>query len=329
MSSPTVPLGTYTLKAYAPGFSIYIDKGIEIHIQNTVTADIPLVPGTVHQEVSVTEAAPLLQAQDASLGQTIGTEEINDLPLNGRAWLSLAGTAAGSYALGAPGSGSSTAIFVNSGEPGQVDFRLNGTDDNNNVFGGANEAPVPDAMQEFKLQSGNNSAQFGQFAGAVINAELKSGTNTFHGDVLGVLAQRGPGQANNYFNNLNGVRRPEYRQNQWGGTLGGPVYIPHVYNGRDKTFFFFDYQHTGILQSSPLHRDVPTSLDAKQRIHESSGFDHRQHRGTEYGRFGTHLFPRHGSGSCNDARDCGKSHRSHHWTSEHNHGDSLCARSLL
>src|SRR5665213_1115808 len=72
-----VPLGTYTLKAYAQGFSTYVDKGIEIHIQNTVTADIPLVPGTVHQDVSVTAAAPLLQAQDASLGQTIGTEEIN------------------------------------------------------------------------------------------------------------------------------------------------------------------------------------------------------------------------------------------------------------
>ena len=74
-----VPLGTYTLKAYAQGFSTYLDKGIEIHIQNTVTADIPLVPGTVHQEVSVTAAAPLLQAQDASLGQTIGTDQINDL----------------------------------------------------------------------------------------------------------------------------------------------------------------------------------------------------------------------------------------------------------
>ena len=264
-----VPLGTYTLKAYAQGFSTYLDKGIEIHIQNTVTADIPLVPGTLHQEVSVTAAAPLLQAQDASLGQTVSTEEINDLPLNGRAWLSLAGIAAGSYSLGAPGSGSSTAVFVNSAEPGQVDFRLNGTDDNNNVFGGANEAPVPDAMQEFKIQSGNNSAQFGQFAGAVINAQLKAGTNVLHGDVWEYLRNEAL-QANNYFSNLNGVRRPEYRQNQWGGTIGGPVFIPHVYDGRDKTFFFFDYQHTGILQSSLFTETVPTSSM------QSSGFTNLQ-----------------------------------------------------
>lgn len=264
-----VPIGTYTLKATAGGFRTYLDTGIEIHIQNTVTADIPLVPGTVQQEVSVTSAAPLLQAQDASLGQTVGTDQINDLPLNGRSWLSLAGTAAGSYALGAPGSGSSTAVFVNSAEPGQVDFRLNGTDDNNNVFGGANEAPVPDAMQEFKIQSGNNSAQFGEFAGAVINAQLKAGTNLLHGDVWEYLRNEAL-QANNYFSNLNGVPRPEYRQNQWGGTIGGPVFIPHVYDGRDKTFFFFDYQHTGILQSSLFTETVPTSSM------QSSGFTNLQ-----------------------------------------------------
>jgi hypothetical protein len=264
-----VPVGSYTLKATAHGFKTYLDTGIEIHIQNTVTADVPMVPGAVQQEVTVTSAAPLLQAQDASLGQTIGTEQINDLPLNGRAWLSLAGIAAGSYALGAPGSGSSTAIFVNSAEPGQVDFRLNGTDANNNVFGGASVSPVPDAMQEFKIQSGNNSAQFGQFAGAVINAELKSGTNLLHGDLWEYWRNEAL-NANNYFNNLNGVSRPEYRENQFGGTIGGPVVIPHLYNGRNKTFFFFDYQHTGILQSSLYTETVPTGL-----MH-SSGFTNLQ-----------------------------------------------------
>jgi Carboxypeptidase regulatory-like domain len=265
----SVPLGTYTLRASARGFRTYVDKGIQVHIQNTVTADVPLVPGSVQEVVTVTSSVPLLQAQDASLGQTVTTEEINDLPLNGRSWLSLAGIAAGSYALGAPGSGSSTAVFVNSAEPGQVDFRLNGTDNNNNVFGGANAAPVPDAMQEFKIQSGNNSAKFGQFAGAVINAELKSGTNVYRGDVWAYLRNEAL-QANNYFNNLNGVRRPPYRQNQWGGTIGGPVYIPKVFNGRDKTFFFFDFQHNGILQYSQFTETVPTAL-----MH-SSGFTNLQ-----------------------------------------------------
>jgi len=264
-----VPIGTYMLKVTARGFRTYEDKGIEIHMQNTVTADIPLVPGTVQEVVTVTAAAPLLQAQDASLGQTIGTQEINDLPLNGRSWLSLAGIAAGSYALGAPGSGSSTAIFINSAEPGQVDFRLNGVDDNNNVFGGANVAPVPDAMQEFKIQSGNNSAQFGQFAGAVINAQLKAGTNLVHGDVWEYW--RGQQlEANNYFSKLNNVAIPLYRYNNYGGTIGGPVVIPHVYNGRDKTFFFFDYQHQGITQSNLYTETVPTSSM------QSSGFTNLQ-----------------------------------------------------
>jgi hypothetical protein len=265
----SVPLGTYTLRASARGFRTYVDKGIQVHIESTVTADVPLVPGSVQEVVTVTSSVPLLQAQDATLGQTVTTEEINDLPLNGRAWLSLAGIAAGSYALGAPGSGSSTAVFVNSAEPGQVDFRLNGADNNNNVFGGANAAPVPDAMQEFKIQSGNNSAKFGQFAGAVINAQLKSGSNTYRGDVWTYLRNEALA-ANNYFNNLNGVRRPPYRQNQWGGTIGGPVYIPKVFNGRDKTFFFFDFQHNGILQYSPFTETVPTAL-----MH-SSGFTNLQ-----------------------------------------------------
>lgn len=265
----SVPLGTYTLTVTFHGFKTYVDTGIQIHLQNTVTADVPLVPGAVQQEVTVTAAVPMLQAQDASLGQTVTTEEINDLPLNGRSWLSLAGIAAGSYALGAPGSGSSTAVFINSAEPGQVDFRLNGTDNNNNVFGGANAAPVPDAMQEFKIQSGNNSAKFGQFAGAVINAELKSGTNIYRGDVWTYLRNEALA-ANNYFNNLNNVGRPAYRQNQWGGTIGGPVWIPKVFNGRDKTFFFFDFQHNGLLQFSPFTETVPTASE------HSSGFTNLQ-----------------------------------------------------
>jgi hypothetical protein len=264
-----VPIGTYTLKATSRGFRTYVDTGIQIHIQDTVTADIPFVPGTVQEVVTVTSAAPLLQAQDASLGQTIGTQQINDLPLNGRSWLSLAGIAAGSYALGAPGSGSSTAVFVNAAEPGQVDFRLNGADDNNEVFGGANIAPVPDAMQEFKIQSGNNSAQFGQFAGAVINAELKSGTNYYHGDVWDYWRNQEL-EANNFFSNLNGVARPSYEWNQVGGTIGGPVVIPHLYNGRDKTFFFFDYQHQNINQASLYTETVPTSSM------QSSGFTNMQ-----------------------------------------------------
>lgn len=262
----SVPVGTYTLKVDAPGFEIYVDTGIQVHIQNIVTADISLHPGTVRQQIIVTSAVPLLQAQDATLGQTVPTEQINDLPLNGRNWLSLAQLSAGSYAIGAPGS---STIFANAAEPGQVDVRLNGTDNNNEVFGGVNVAPVPDAMQEFKLQDGNNSAQFGQFAGPVVNAELKSGTNKLNGNVWEYWRNEVL-NANGYFNDLHHIRKPKYRQNQYGGTIGGPVYIPHLYDGRNRTFFFFDYQHTGITQQTQFTETIPTALM------QSSGFANLQ-----------------------------------------------------
>lgn len=255
----SVPIGTYTLQADAPGFKTYVDTGIEVHIQSTVTADIPLVPGGVKQEVIVTSAVPLLQAQDASLGQTVPTEQINDLPLNGRNWTSLVQLSAGTYSSG----------LINGSDPGQEDFRLNGTDDNNEVFGGTNVVPVPDAMQEFKLQDGDNNAQFGQFAGAVVNAETKSGTNHLNGDLWEYWRNEAL-NANSYFNNLHNTPRQEYRQNQYGGTIGGPVYIPHVYNGKNRTFFFFDYQHTGITQQSAYTETVPTDLM------QSSGFTNLQ-----------------------------------------------------
>ncbi len=262
----SVPVGTYTLRADAAGFKTYVDTGIQIHIQNTVTADVPLVPGAVKQQVMVTSAAPLLQAQDASLGQTIPSVQVNDLPLNGRNWLSLANLAAGTYTTSGSSSSNPSQIQSNGVSQNQVDYRLNGIDNNIDVFeSGANGqagsvAPVPDAIQEFKLQAGDNSAEFGQAAGAIINAVVKSGTNHFNGDLWEYLRNEAF-NANDYFNKDKAVVTPrqQYRQNQFGGTVGGPVFIPRIYNGKDKTFFFFDYQHTGITQQASFTDSVPTN----------------------------------------------------------------------
>jgi hypothetical protein len=251
-----VPVGTYTLSADAPGFRTYVDTGLQVHIQNIATVDIPLALGDVNQQVTVTSAVPLLQAQDATLGQTVPSVQVNDLPLNGRNWLSLANLASGTYMASNPSNASS--MYVNGVSSNQVDYTLNGVDNNEEVFFGVNITPVPDAIQEFKLQDGNNSAQFGQFSGAIINAAIKSGTNHFHGDAWEYLRNEAL-NANDYFNKQNGTPRQKYRQNQFGGTVGGPVRIPWLYNGKDKTFFFFDYQHTGITQQAAFTDTVPTS----------------------------------------------------------------------
>jgi hypothetical protein len=251
-----VPPGVYTLEVEMPGFAKYLARNIHVFVQQTVTANIPLLAGSVSQEVNVTSADPLLQAQDAAVGQTIDTETVNDLPLNGRDWISLAQLSAGvaTVSSGAPGGSTFSVDGINFW---QNDVRLNGIDDNVEIFGGYLITPPPDAIQEFKLQNGDFSAQFGHSTGAVVNAIVKSGTNRVRGDVWEYLRNEAL-DANDYFSNHNHLARPEYRQNQFGGTLGGPVYLPKFYDGRNRTFFFASYQGTRIITPTPATETVPT-----------------------------------------------------------------------
>lgn len=268
-----VPVGLYTLEAGAPGFKRYKVNSVEVHVQSSVTADVALQVGNVTEEITVTSAVPLLQSEDASLGQTITSVPVNDLPLNGRNWLSLAQLAPGSYYTSqintTPGSTGAMPISENGIQTTQTDVRLNGVNNNAEVFGGVNVSPVPDATEEFKVQAGDNSAEFGHSAGVVINAVLKSGTNRLKGDVWEYFRNEFL-NANDYFSNQNGVPRAEYRQNQFGGTLGGPVVIPHFYNGKDRTFFFVDFQRNQTKSAVSFTDTIPT--DAMR----SSGFTNLQ-----------------------------------------------------
>jgi hypothetical protein len=250
-----VPVGSYTMRVEAAGFKASVSKDIQVHVQTVVTADVSLEVGSRAEVVNVTSTAPLLQAQDATLGHSVATRSVNDLPLNGRDWRVLANLAPGSYLTGGTNGNS---IFSNGVEPGQVDTRVNGVNDNLEVFGGVTVLPPPDAIEEFKLQSGDNSAEFGHSTGAVINAVMKSGTNRLKGDVFEYLRNEAL-NANDFFSNLNNVKRAMYRQNQFGGVIGGPVYLPKVYNGKNKTFFFFDFQRTSRTQPTTFTDTVPTN----------------------------------------------------------------------
>ena len=273
--------GTYTLRGEARGFQAFVDKGLEVHLQSTLTIDVPLAPGGVQQQITVTAAAPLLQAENAAIGQTINSQTVNDLPLNGRNWDSLAQLSAGTTTapVGQPSGNSGTtgsAYFsVDGVNLWQNDFRLNGINDNIEVYGGSSVnsnaaiTPPPDAIQEFKLQNGNFNAEFGHSTGAVINAAIKTGTNQLHGDVWEYLRNTAL-DANVFFKATPTSPVPPYHQNQFGGTLGGPVVIPKIYNGRDKTFFFVDYQGNRIVQPVPATSTVPTASMI------SSGFQNLQ-----------------------------------------------------
>lgn len=260
--------GTYTITSTSSGFQTYVVHGLNVHVQQVLTVDVHLATGSVQQSVNVTASAPLLQAENAAVGQTITTETVNDLPLATRNWGSLAQLSAG-VATAPPGqptpdSGSSESSYysVDGVNVWQNDFRLNGINDNIEVYGGnytgtnAAIVPPPDAVQEFKVQNGDFNAEFGHSTGGVINAAIKSGTNRIHGD-LWEYVRNDAFNANYYFNA--GKPVPEYRQNLFGGTIGGPLVIPHVMNGRNRTFWFFDYQGGRYVLPEPAGGEtVPT-----------------------------------------------------------------------
>jgi hypothetical protein len=270
----------YTIEAQAPNFEKYVVHDVVVQVQQVLTIDIHLATGNVQQSVTVTAAAPLLEAENAQVGQTVTNQAVNDLPLATRDWGSLAQMSAGvtTTPTGSGGGGitadagsSESAYFrVNGVDEWQNDFRLNGINDNIEIYGGnytltnAAIVPPPDAIQEFTLQAGDFNAEFGHSTGGIINASLKSGTNGVHGD-LWEYVRNDDLNANYFFNRTcnGGVCKsnpiPDYHQNLFGFTAGGPVVIPHLIHGRNRLFWFTDYQGGRyVLPESPGGQNVPT-----------------------------------------------------------------------
>ncbi len=255
-----IRIGTYTVTAEAPGFQKAIQTHLALNIQQQLVVNFTLRPGAVTQTIEVTGAAPLLQTQNASVGQVIGSREINNLPLNGRNYTFLAQLAAGvtpdqqdTRGLGASGS-----FAANGLRPAQNNYLLDGIDDNADLVDFLNGTayvvrPPVDAIAEFKVQTNDYSAEFGRSAGAVLNATLKSGTNQFHGNAWEFL-RNDRFDAANFFENAGNQKKGEFRQNQFGATIGGPL-------RKDKTFFFGDYEGTRVRQATPWVSTVPTARE--------------------------------------------------------------------
>lgn len=261
-----IRIGQYTVTAEAPGFSKTVQSNLTVNVQQQLVVNLTLKPGAVTQTVEVTGAPPALQTQDASVGQVVNSRSVNNLPLNGRNFTFLAQIVAGVNTPQADtrGNAATGAFSANGERPAQNDYLLDGIDNNSNTIdylNGTNFVVLPpvDAVQEFKVQTSNYSAQIGRAGGAVLNATIKSGTNQIHGDVWEFL-RNDKLDAADFFENAGGVKKGEYRQNQFGFTIGGPVVIPHVFNGRDKLFFFGDYEALRRVQGAVFTNSVPTDL---------------------------------------------------------------------
>lgn len=235
-----MPLGTYTVSAAAPGFKTKVINGITLQVDQTVNLTIVLEVGSVSQSVEVTGAAPLVDTTTSSLGQVIDNHQILSMPLNGRNAFALGllvGNTAPVY-----GMGTNLPFVGGSGRFSSGDVSLNGIDDNTFATAGSigrqGYAIVPsvDAVEEFKVMTNDFSAEYGHAAGTIVSATIKSGTNNFHGTVF-EFVRNDIFDANNFFTNRAGLPRTPFHQNQFGGTLGGPII-------HQRIFFFADYQGT-------------------------------------------------------------------------------------
>ena len=241
-----MPLGAYSVSALAPGFQKKVLTGIVLQVDQTANLAIALAVGSVSQSVEVTGEAPLVDTTTSSLGQVIDNHEILSMPLNGRNAFAL-GLLVGNTTP-VQGMGTNLPFAGGSGRFSSGDVSLSGIDDNTFATAGAigrqGYAIVPsvDAVEEFKVLTNNYSAEFGHAAGTIVAATLKAGTNQFHG-VAFEFVRNDIFDANNFFTNRAGLPRTPFHQNQYGGTLGGPVL-------HNRVFFFGDYQGTRITTKS-------------------------------------------------------------------------------
>jgi hypothetical protein len=258
--------GSYRLTVEHTGFRRFEQTGINLDVEQTLTANPELQVGDVTTAVQVTAAAPPLATSDATVGTTVGNESITDLPLNGRLVVALAAIVPGVY------TGVSSASVQNNNYTPQIgggrimtsETTLDGAPlsvidptGGARVMGGL--PPSPDAVQEFTVEINNVPAEYGRLGGGVINIATKSGTNGVHGTVREFFRNSAL-DANDFFANKYGEPLLSFHRNQFGVSVGGPVYIPRVYHGKNRTFFFVDDDIT--RQSSPATTTTTMPIDA-------------------------------------------------------------------
>ena len=249
-----VRVGNYEIKASKEGFASVVRSNLMLDVQQRMRVDLTLQVGTVGQSVEVTAASPLLETATSSVGQVVGNKSISELPLNGRDYQQLAVMTSGAVPTGQTSRGPSD-FSANGARPVSNNYLLDGLDNNSYILDLQNAssevmAPSIDALQEFKVQNNSFSAELGRYGGAVINATVKSGANQLHGDAFEFLRNSAM-DANNFFNNRAGLGLAPFRQNQFGGTLGGPFV-------KNKLFFFGSYQGTRVAQGVTYVSTVPS-----------------------------------------------------------------------
>jgi len=256
---PSLPTGRYTVITELTGFKTTTLSNIDIGVDQRVRMDVKLEVGAMTESVSVEAVSPLLQTSSSELGTTVTSAQIEALPLNGRNFVNLTRTLPG-VLRGIPGANidgagslawrASASFSANGQRTRDNNFMLDGVDNNETWLQTVVIFPSVDALDEFKLQTSTYSAEFGRSLGGVVNLQIKSGTNALRGSAF-EFHRDDAFDANNFFNNRAHRGKPDFKQNQFGGTLGGAIF-------KDKTFFFGDYQGHREDQGQTFLSTVPT-----------------------------------------------------------------------
>jgi hypothetical protein len=270
---PLLNPATYSLRAEAEGFKTAVKQGLQLNVNQTATVDLQLELGAVTTQITVTADVPILEDANADRGGLIDEQSVKEYPLNTRNPFMLAMLAPGVNFDGEltyqrPFDNGAIAEWSINGSQRKNEFLLDGAP-NNAQAGGNNIAYVPpvDAVREFKIQSNAYDAQYGRSAGGIINVALKSGGNQVHGTAY-EFARRSGWDANSFQNNsrcitvdangkCHGAPKDGHWLDQYGVQLDGPVYIPKVYDGRNKTFFLFNYERYREGTPQPLILSMP------------------------------------------------------------------------
>lgn len=255
-----LPPATYELTVEATGFRTAVRPGVVLDVNQNAAIDVVLQVSTSKTTVEVTVAAPILSTQDAVTGQEVTRSYINDIPLIGRSVFDLAFLTPGvSPAPGQTfGTPSRANNFVSNGERNiKTDFLVDGVSTTGSEDGTGGIVPLytpsVDAVQEFKVEQNNFAADKGFSGGTIVNVVMRSGTNQFHGSAYEFLRNQ-IWDANNWYNNANGIKIPALRYNNFGGTVGGPIQ-------KGKMFFFFDYEGTRTRTLSTFNAGVPSAAE--------------------------------------------------------------------
>ena len=247
-------IGRYDVTVAAAGFKNSVHNAVEIQISTTTALNVTMEPGSVNEQVTVLADAPTLQTESSDVGTVVGDRQIHDLPLSlaatgqsfvrsPEAFIFLTPGAIGQGTVGDNGSSGVFETKLSGGQNFGSEILLDGASVQRSDSGTAFDqtAPSVEALTEFKVTSATPTAQYGHTSGGVESFTTKSGTNSFHGSVFELFHNEAL-NANSWVNNFNGAPKQRDRQNDFGGALGGPVWIPKLYNGRDKTFFFFAWE---------------------------------------------------------------------------------------